>query len=476
MTARILVVDDILPNVKLLEAKLSNEYFDVITAHDGYQALELIHRDMPDLVLLDVMMPGIDGFEVCRQIKADATVAHIPVIMVTALGDVADRVQGLEAGADDFLTKPVDDMALFARVRSLLRLKIMMDELRLRERTSNTLGVIEPARTLAEPLQDGARILLVEDLDYDAERIGGILSQRHAPVIERDAQVALGLARNGDFDLVVISLGLQGFDPLRLCSQLRTEMETRQVPILILVDDGDRRRLAKGLDLGVNDYVMRPIDANELLARTRTQLRRKRYQDRLRDNYHRSMTLAVTDSLTGLYNRHYMTSHLETLMGRAHHDGRALTLLMMDIDFFKSINDTQGHAAGDEVLREIAARLNRNVRGIDLAARFGGEEFVVILPEMDLPHAAAIAERLRRHVAEQPFPLSAGASVEVTCSIGVAQSRLGDDPVDLIRRADEALYRAKGEGRNRVVVQPSDLIGLSGSVPAETVETKLPIA
>lgn len=463
MTARILVVDDILPNVKLLEAKLSNEYFDVITAHDGYQALDLVHRDMPDLVLLDVMMPGIDGFEVCRRIKSDAQVAHIPVVMVTALGDVADRVQGLEAGADDFLTKPVDDLALFARVRSLLRLKIMMDELRLRESTSNTLGVMEPSDILSEQPAEGANILLVEDLEYDAERIGAILAQRHAPRIEGDAQAALEMAKSGAFDLVMISLGLQSYDSLRLCSQLRTQMETRQVPILILVDDGDRKRLAKGLDLGVNDYVMRPIDAGELLARTRTQVRRKRYQDRLRDNYHRSMTLAVTDSLTGLYNRHYMTSHLETLMARAHRDGRALTLLMMDIDFFKRINDTLGHAAGDEVLREISARINRSVRGIDLAARFGGEEFVVVLPEMDLPHAGAIAERLRRQVAEAPFKLSTGGTVDVTCSIGIGQSRLGDDPVDLIRRADEALYRAKGEGRDRVVMQKADLPGLGSS-------------
>ncbi len=472
MSARILVVDDILPNVKLLEAKLSNEYFDVITAHDGYQALELIHRDGPDLVLLDVMMPGIDGFEVCRRIKADPAVAHIPVVMVTALGDAADRVQGLEAGADDFLTKPVDDIALFARVRSLLRLKIMMDELRMRERTSNTFGVIEPVALGTGPVPQNARILLVEDLEYDAERIAAVLADQHRVTIESDAQAALAQARAQDFDLIVLSLALQNFDPLRLCSQLRTQMETRQVPILMLVDDGDRKRLAKGLELGANDYLVRPVEANELLARARTQLRHKRYQDRLRDNYHRSMTLAVTDSLTGLYNRYYMTSHLETLIGRAHRDGRALSLLMMDIDYFKRINDTYGHAAGDDVLREISVRISRNVRGIDLAARFGGEEFVVVLPETDLANAAEISERLRRHVADQPFIVSSCETVTITCSIGVAQSRIGDDTVDLIKRADDALYKAKGAGRNRVVTYKPvpgsavlDLVGREAALP-----------
>jgi len=141
MPARVLVVDDILPNVKVLEAKLSAEYFDVLTAMSGQEALDSMAEDPPDIVLLDVMMPGMDGVEVCRTIKGDATLSHIPVVMVTALSDPSDRVRGLEAGADDFLTKPVNDVALFARVRSLVRLKMMMDEFRLREQTSSEFGV-----------------------------------------------------------------------------------------------------------------------------------------------------------------------------------------------------------------------------------------------------------------------------------------------------------------------------------------------
>src|SRR5947207_1736034 len=161
MTARVLVVDDILSNVKLLEAKLSAEYFEVITAYNGLECLAKM-SGAPDIVLLDVMMPGMDGFEVCRRIKGDPKTAHIPVVMVTALDQPSDRVAGLGAGADDFLTKPVDDAALFARVRSLVRLKMMTDELRLREATGQSMGLIDPAETLMDANPTG-RILIVED-------------------------------------------------------------------------------------------------------------------------------------------------------------------------------------------------------------------------------------------------------------------------------------------------------------------------
>src|SRR5277367_3134226 len=162
MTARVLVVDDILSNVKLLEAKLTAEYFDVVSAINGLECLARIDEAIPDIVLLDVMMPGMDGFEVCRRIKGNPKTAHVPVVMVTALDQPSDRVAGLEAGADDFLTKPVDDAALFARVRSLVRLKMMTDELRMRESTGQSMGLIDPAETLMDANPTG-RILIVED-------------------------------------------------------------------------------------------------------------------------------------------------------------------------------------------------------------------------------------------------------------------------------------------------------------------------
>jgi two-component system, cell cycle response regulator len=453
MTARILVVDDIPANVKLLEAKLSAEYFDVLTAQDGISALSTAEREQPDIILLDVMMPGLDGFETCRRLKQSRETAHIPVVMVTALDQSSDRVKGLDAGADDFLTKPVDDVALFARVKSLVRLKRLTDELRLRQATGEQMGLLAaPVQPEIDSNPQGS-ILLVEDRDQIAQRLSEALRSRHQVFVEPNLDQALMLARAGSYDLFIVSLSLKGQDGLRLCSQLRSTEQTRNTPVLALVEESETPRILRALEMGVNDYLVRPIDRNELVARVRTQLKRKLYTEKLRQNLDMSVEFAVTDQLTGLYNRRYMASHIGTLIANAADSGRELSLLILDIDYFKSINDTHGHDVGDQILREFAKRIVSNVRSVDLACRYGGEEFVVIMPDTDLSFAYMVAERVRQQVASQSFVIDrAPGEVHVTISIGVTTSEgKGDTPEALLRRADQALYRAKRDGRNRVV-------------------------
>ncbi|MSP93746.1 MAG: PleD family two-component system response regulator [Alphaproteobacteria bacterium] len=453
MTARVLVVDDIMSNVKLLEAKLAAEYFEVITACNGEQALARVTAELPDIILLDVMMPGMDGFEVCRRVKANPKSTHIPIIMVTALDQPTDRVTGLEAGADDFLTKPVDDMALFARVRSLVRMKTMTDELRMREETGQSMGLADAGETLVEPDPTG-RILIVEDRPGSVAWFRAGLEPKNEVADVSNFEEVLVRARGGDFDLIVVSLGIRAFDGLRLCSHLRSLAEARNTPILVLVSEGETRKLAQALDMGVNDYLMRPVDRNELLARVRTQLRKKRYADKMRHNMHLSLEMAITDQLTGLHNRRYMARHLDTLMNNAT-PAKPIPFLIMDIDYFKSVNDTYGHDSGDEVLREFAGRIGTNIRGIDLACRYGGEEFVVVMPDTDVGYAFTVAERLRQSIESVPFVVSRVTSkLKVTASIGIASSPgTPDKPDALLHRADQALYRAKREGRNRVVAE-----------------------
>jgi two-component system cell cycle response regulator len=452
MTARVLVVDDVAANVKLLEARLSAEYFDVLTAMNGDEALAICERAECDIVLLDVMMPAMDGFEVCRRLKSSPTTHHIPVVMVTALDQPSDRVHGLEAGADDFLTKPVSDVALIARVRSLSRLKLMTDELRMRAVTSREIGIDSPEREAVTEAGRNGAILVVDDRAASAERLQMMLKGEHRVDVEADPNAALFHAAEGNYDLLIVSLAFENFDGLRLCSQLRSLDRTRNVPILAVADADNNARLVRGLEIGVNDYLTRPVDKHELLARVRTQIRRKRYTERLRDNVQMSIEMAITDALTGLYNRRYMESHVGTLVEQAATRGKPLTVLVLDIDYFKAINDSHGHDAGDDVLREFAIRIRKSIRGIDLACRYGGEEFVVVMPETDMAVATVVAERLRRRIASEPFPIQEAArSIEVTISIGIAGLGPRDTAASVIKRADQALYRAKRDGRNRVV-------------------------
>jgi two-component system cell cycle response regulator len=400
------------------------------------------------------MMPGMDGFEVCSRLKSDPKTTHIPIVMVTALSDSENRVRGLEAGADDFLTKPVNDIALFARARSLIRLKLTSDQWRLREKTSQQFSMIDDERPIIQEPADKARVLLIEESASVIQRVTTTLAGDRDEVVVASGAAEAIAQTDGDpgFDLIIVSLLLAKEDGLRLCSQLRSREVSRQIPILLLADEQEMKKVAKGLELGANDYILRPIDRNELLARVRSQIRQKRYQDRLVTNYTNSLSMALTDVLTGLFNRRYAMSHLEKLLARTGDHKKTFAVLMFDIDLFKRINDTYGHAGGDLVLKEFAHRITRHMRSFDLIARIGGEEFLAILPDIDLPTVMLVAERLCAVISEDPIVCGPrGESETITTSIGVTLA--GDQPEDLdtvLRRADGALYRAKREGRNRV--------------------------
>ena len=451
MSARILVVDDVDVNLRLLEARLNAEYFEVVTASNGLDALAICARETIDLVLLDVMMPGMDGYEVCSTLKHSPRTQHIPIVMITALDEPADRVRGLEAGADDFLTKPARDLQLFSRVRSLTRLKLLTDELRVRAET--TVSLISGADVLGRIGNGGTggKVLVFGDGDGNAERVGRYLRSEHEVTGPADPAAILSDVDASRYDLFVVSLSAASYDPLRLCSQIRSSHALRQIPILLLTDSADEARTAKALELGANDYLVRPIDRNELSARVRTQIKRRRYDEGLRQTLQATIELAVIDPLTGLNNRRFLETHLPNAMNRARADGKPLSLLIADIDHFKRINDGWGHDAGDAVLRQFAARLKESLRGSDLACRFGGEEFVVLMPEAEERVGQTIAERLRRRISDYPFEIG-GEEITVTVSVGIAElDPMADDPETLLQRADRGLYAAKRQGRNRVV-------------------------
>jgi two-component system cell cycle response regulator len=452
VTARVLIVDDIPTNVRLLEARLTAEYYEVVTASSGPQAIEICNTSDVDIILLDVMMPDMDGFEVCQRLKANPKTQHIPVLMVTALDQPSDRVRGLEVGADDFLTKPVDDMQLMARVKSLVRLKSLTDELRARATTGQQIAIEDSMRAMDKINTAAGSILIVDTDQRHAERIKNYLTPEHDVDILLQPADAVFQVTGASYELALVAMALTDFDPLRVCSQIRTLEHTRNLPIILIADEADKPKVVRALDLGVNDFISRPVERNELAARVRTQIRRQRYALELRQSVNNTMALAVTDDMTGLYNRRYFDRHLGVMLGKAQNQERDMALMILDIDHFKAVNDTYGHDIGDAVLKEFAARLKRNIRGVDLACRFGGEEFVVLMPDTDFGQAELVAERVRQSIAERSFEVNAGRPLSVTVSAGVTLNEsAADTPESLIKRADVALYRAKREGRNRVV-------------------------
>ncbi|MEL6277479.1 MAG: PleD family two-component system response regulator [Pseudomonadota bacterium] len=453
MSARVLVVDDMPANRKILEAKLSASYYSVVTAANGQEALDKVQIEKPDLILLDVMMPGMDGFECCRRLKSDPETSHIPVVMITALDQSSDRIRGLEAGADDFLTKPPNDLALFARVRSLVRVKMMIDELQMRDDTLRDLGADAPS--LASGIEPSGHVTIVDERASRAQSLARAISSRlkaNCATFDCGAD-AIEASRTIAPDLFVVARTIGDEDGLRLCSELRSSNSTRQSGIIVMVDHDDFESIASALDLGANDYIMRPVDENEFAARVRAQLLRKNYADKLRESVYHNMRLAVTDELTGVYNRRYVEQHLQRQISHCADSGAALSVMMLDLDKFKNVNDTHGHSAGDDVLRDFAKRAAEQLRGVDLVGRYGGEEFVVVMPETTGEAARVAAERVRKAVGEKPFVTQDGVELTATVSIGVAEVLTRRDTArSLIERADEALYVSKRNGRDRVSV------------------------
>ena len=450
MSARVLVVDDIEQNRKLLSDKLRNEYFHVITAVDGEDAIDKALAEEPDVILMDIMMPKLNGVDACRRLKTDPRTEHIPIVLVTALNEREDRLRGLGAGADDFLTKPVNDLQLLSRVRALTKYKMVADELRKREASGKRMGAVDMAAQgrASEP----ARILVVDENERQARRICRYLEGLHRPISHSEAN-QLGIS-GSMVDLLIVSLSNEKLDGLKLCAYFRSLESTRDLPILVVSEPDDEKRAVRALDLGASDIVIKPIDSEELLARVKTQVRKKRYLDALRARLDQSMELAVTDQLTGLHNRRYMRVQLESYVKRANMGGAPVSILLCDIDHFKKINDIHGHAAGDDVLREFGRRLRENIRPMDLACRYGGEEFVVIMPETTQAHAQEAGERLRQIIAETTFPIARGDELKVTMSGGVSTIMPSEDTMDaLLKRADDALYRAKSAGRNKVELE-----------------------
>jgi len=450
MTAQVLIVDDIEANAHILSVIASDQYYTVITADSGAGAIELAQSWHPDVIVLDVMMPELDGYETCRRLKANERTMHIPVVMVTALNGSADKLRGLECGADDFLTRPIDTETFLARIKGLVRLKQLFDEWRTRHETTRALGLV--SEPLGRVEVSGASALIVDDWDLGAASVESALAEDGILAVRASSEEeAIAISAVQELSLIVINLSMPNVEPLRLASRLRANVASRDIPLLLIAEVDHRDLVLRGFDLGVNDWISRPFNPNEFRVRARNQIRRKLYQERLRSALDGALKMALTDPLTGLYNRRYFIRHMEGVLGGKQPTNVAL--LMIDVDSFKIVNDRFGHQAGDTALELLGERLRLEVRPADLVARLGGEEFAVVMIGAGFDEVAATAERVRRNLAEREFNPTGESVVPLTVSIGGAVALASDLSLDaLMRVADRALYLAKARGRNRVEI------------------------
>ena len=456
MSGRILIADTSSASRILLRTRLATARYAVTMATSGEETMARLRAERPDLLIADATLCDITGVALLRRIRADAELARLPVILLTDTGEDAARIEALEAGADELLVKPIDGVTLMARVRSIFRASETEDALDRRRVTVRELGFAEAASGFTGP----ASLAFVGPTPAEAARWAeGLQGLVRAPIRSLGLDEALTLADSGpapDLFLIAADLALPG-DGLRLLVDLRSRAATRYAAILVLHRKGDSDGAAMALDLGANDILAMGFQPAELAIRIRTQLRRKADADRLRASVEDGLRLAVTDHLTGLYNRRYALAHLERMAETARGTGRPFAVMVADVDRFKSVNDTWGHAAGDAVLAEIAARLRDNLRPGDMVARFGGEEFLIAMPDTGHVAAATTADRLRRIVGAGEIPVPRRPdSLTATISIGVAVWQPGVVPeitiAALIDRADHALLAAKADGRNQVAL------------------------
>ena len=457
---KVLVVDDEPLNVKLLTAALSSEEFEVVPAYNGLEALQKVVADSPDLILLDIMMPRMNGLEVTKRLKEDPSFAHIAIVLVTALDDAESKIKGLEAGADEFLSKPIDSVELQARVRSLLDLRNFREQLTARSESKPFL-LATSQDEMSYPQDVGLpTVILTEDNEKDAKLIHTALQDEalHFEVFS-NGQEAIERAQKGDVDLILLDVLLPDMNGFEICRHLKEAEETKNIQIAMVTSLSDMENKIKGIELGVDDYLLKPVEPRELKVRVQALLKKKALLDNLTSNYNTALNCAITDRLTGLYNQAYFRHFLGLESKRSSRRKDPVSLLMIDLDDFKQVNDTLGHLTGDAVLEEFADMLLSASREVDFVARYGGEEFAVVLPYTDAEGAMICAENIREKIEDYSFSCLPPNTLErFSASIGVATFPWdAGDVEELIHKADLALYEAKKQGKNRVHVYTDSL-------------------
>ena len=503
MGGKILIVDDVATNRIVMKVKLTAAGYLPVVAADGTSCLALAKEQAPNLILLDCNLPDMPGTDVLRHLRADPLTRRVPVVVLSARQGPAARIAAFQAGADDFLVKPIDDQTLLARIRNLMRADgalsglgmgfdphagaadLDLSDLGFADLGRPDLGFADldlPLRTpslpspsmsgLAEapaPFQPpdstaplpGTIALVMQRPETALFLRRNLASKLASRVISLTAEAALANALHEgttpDLFVIEADLALQG-GGLRLMSELRSRFATRDARFALYRAAPEDASAAMAFDLGADDLIDADTAPQEIALRLQRLLSLKQQADRLRLSVADRLRLAMIDPLTGLHNRRYGLARMQAIAEAAQTSGAIFAVLVADIDQFKSVNDRFGHAVGDAVLVQVAERLRQNLRAGDLLARIGGEEFLIALPDIALAEARSLAERLCSMMSDAPFDIGQGRALPVTLSIGLAISEGGSAPAhletvtEIVDRADRALMRSKAAGRNQVTI------------------------
>ena len=456
--SKILVVDDEPLNVKLLAAMIPSEQYETASAFSGDEALKIVRDFRPDLILLDIMMPGLNGYDLTRILKSNTESCDIPIVLITAFRGSEYEIKGLEAGADEFLNKPVNKTELLTRAKSLIRLRQYKEQIKSRTCSINSVtSNIDEKNCIDNAELNLPTILIVEDNKIDAKLLQRYLhGEPYQIKFASDGENAISRSQQERIDVILLDLLLPGKSGFEVCSALKEKENTQNIQIVAITGLSDLESKLKGIELGVDDYLIKPVNMHILRTRVKSLVKKKALLDRLCDKYEMAVHSAITDKLTGLYNRRYFEHFLDFEIKRASRQKASLALLMMDIDNFKLINDTLGHLFGDKILNKLGEIIKSIIRETDLAARYGGEEFSIVMSNTGFEEAADIAERLRKAINQYNFDVTKRPT---TVSIGIALYPSDSTSLqDLLSNADRALYRAKHEGKNRVCVYSNPIM------------------
>jgi|GEM_PF-69355 len=451
---KILIVDDDPLNVKLLKAKLTSNIFVTIEAYSGQECLDIVNRELPDIILLDLMMPGIDGFEVTRILKSSEKTKLIPIIHITALDSHEDKAKALEVGADEFLNKPINTKELMIRIRSLLRLRNYQQQLYTRKQSE--MHFITDEFNDHEICNNMPRctVLVADPNQKDVEFLKDTLRPYcNELLVTHSGKDAVSLAESRSIDIVFLEIPLSDLNGHEVCKQLKKMDKTRNIQVITITSQADLETKVKSLEYGTDDYLVKPVNRLELQARIKSSIKKKAYLDILVSKYEAAFNTSITDHLTGLYNNAFFQHYINLELRRCVEQKNHLALMMIDIDNFKQINDKYGHQTGDAVLKTIADSIRANVREIDVCARYGGEEFVVVLPYADQCNGTGIAERIRKAIEGKQYGDGVPGGIgPITVSIGISVCPSDTEKVnELIHVADMAMYEAKHRGKNQIV-------------------------